>query len=204
MGNAAVTGSPNSLTAGTVRDHLTALLADIDNHQNDSSDAHDASAISVADTGGNLSANNVETALAEILDAFEDDHYRGNESNGGQHKVIRQPDFGSGRVLLWDAVGVGSTASHFRVHVDNDSVWFTVNAFWNGSAWERDLAGNFTGGFRFSRTAFEMFHDNSFTATFLDWTRTWRLPMNSSVNSALEMTGTTQEVGRLGYETHNT
>jgi hypothetical protein len=204
VGNAAVTGSPNSLTAGTVRDHLTALLADINNHQNDSSDAHDASAISVADAGGNLSANNVETALAEILDAFEDDHYRGNESNAGQHKVIHQPDFGSGRVLLWDAVGVGSTASHFRVHVDNDSVWFTVNAFWNGSAWERDLAGNFAGGFRFSRTAFEMFHDNSFTATFLDWTRTWRLPMNSPVNSALEMTGTTQEVGRLGYETHNT
>jgi hypothetical protein len=107
-------------------------------------------------------------------------------------------------VLLWDAVGVGSLASHFRVHADNDSIWFTVNAFWNGSAWQRDLAGNYAGGFRFSRTAFEMFHDNSFTATFTTWTRTWMLPMSSTVNSAFEMTGSTREVGRCGIETHNT
>jgi len=204
IGADAVSGSPNALAAGTVDSQLAELLADGNNHVGATSGAHAASAISVADSGGNLTASNVETALAEILDAFEDDHYRGNESNAGQHRAIRQPNFGSGKVLLWDAVGVGSNASHFRVHADSDSIWFTVNAFWNGSAWQRDLAGNYAGGFRFSRTAFEMFHDNSFTLTFLDWTRTWRLPMNSTVNSAFEMTGSTTEVGRLAYEMHNT
>ena len=204
IGADAVSGSPNALAAGTVDSQLAELLADGNNHVGATSGAHAASAISVADSGGNLTASNVETALAEILDAFEDDHYRGNESNAGQHRAIRQPNFGSGKVLLWDAVGVGSNASHFRVHADSDSIWFTVNAFWNGSAWQRDLAGNYAGGFRFSRTAFEMFHDNSFTLTFTDWTRTWRLPMSGTVNSAFEMTGSTTEVGRLGYEMHNT
>jgi len=204
IGADSVSGSPNALAAGTVDSQLAELLADSNNHVGATSGAHAASAISVADSGGNLTAANVETALAEILDAFEDDHYRGNESNAGQHRAIRQPNFGSGKVLLWDAVGVGSNASHFRVHADSDSIWFTVNAFWNGSAWQRDLAGNYAGGFRFSRTAFEMFHDNSFTLTFTDWTRTWRLPMSGTVNSAFEMTGSTTEVGRLGYEMHNT
>jgi len=204
VGADAVSGSPSSLAAGTVDSQLADLLGDINDHVGDTSGAHAASAISVADSGGNLSASNVETALAEVLDAFEDDHYRGNETNAGQHRAIHQPNFGTGKVLLWDAVGVGSNASHFRVHADSDSIWFTVNAFWNGSAWQRDLAGNYAGGFRFSRTAFEMFHDNSFTLTFTDWTRTWRLPMSGTVNSAFEMTGTTQEVGRLGYESHNT
>ncbi len=204
VGADAVSGSPNALAAGTVDSQLAELLGDVNTHVGATSGAHVASAISVADSGGNLSASNVETALAEILDAFEDDHYRGNETNAGQHRTINQPNMGTGKVLLWDAVGVGSLASHFRVHADNDSIWFTVNAFWNGSAWQRDLAGNYAGGFRFSRTAFELFHDNSFTATFTTWTRTWMLPMSSTVNSAFEMTGSTREVGRCGVETHNT
>ncbi len=199
-----VSGSPNALAAGTVDSQLASLLGFINTHVGATSGAHVASAVSVADAGNNLNAVNVETALAEIIDAFEGDHYRGNETNAGQHRPLRQPNFGSGRVLLWDAVGVGSTASRFRVHADNDSIWFTVNAFWNGSAWQRDLAGNYAGGFRFSRTTFEMFHDNSFSPTFTDWTRTWRLPMSATVNSAFETTGTIREVGRCGVETHNT
>ena len=106
-----------------LRQQLSQLLADINNHQNDSTDAHDASAISVADSAGNLSANDVESALAEILDAFEDDHYRGNQANAGQHRTIHQPDFGSGRVLLWDARGVGSSFTRLRVYMDIHYVW---------------------------------------------------------------------------------
>jgi len=204
VGNAAVSGSPNNLSAGTVRAQLTALLADINNHQNDSSDAHNASAISVADSGSNLSASNVESALAEVLNAFEDDHYRGNQSNPGQHKVIHQPDFGSGRVLLWDAAGNGSTRSHLRVYADDSYIWFVLNAAWNGSEWVRDSSGNYCGGFRFSRSAFEMLHEDSFAATFTDWTSTWRLPMSSTTNSAFELTGTVREIGRLGFEVTNT
>ena len=204
VGADAVSGSPNSLAAGTVDSQLSELLTDINNHQNDSSGAHPASAISVADSGGNLNASNVETALSEILNALEDDHYRGNETNAGQHKAIHQPDFGTGRVLLWDAAGNGSSGAHLRVYADSDYIWFTLNASWNGSAWARDSTGNYAGGFRFSRSAFELFHDNSFDATFTDWSRTWRIPMSLTINSAFEMTGSTREVGRLGYETHNT
>jgi hypothetical protein len=40
-----------------------------------------------------------------------------------------------------------------RVYVDSDSVWFTLNASWNGGAWARDDTGFFCGGFRFSRKA---------------------------------------------------
>jgi len=204
VGADAVSGSPSSLAAGTVDSQLADLLEDINDHVSDASDAHDASAISVVDSGGNLTASNVETALAEIVDAFEGDHYRGNEGSAGQHRAIHQPDFGSGRVLLWEAHGNGSLSGRLRVYADSDTVWFTINAAWNGSAWERDSTSYFAGGMRFSRGDFVLFHENSFAATFTDWTRTWTLPMSATVNSAFEMTGSTREVGRLGYESHNT
>lgn len=51
---------------------------------------------------------------------------------------------------------------------------------------------------------FQLFHENSFNATFTDWTRTWTIPMGATTNSAFEITGTIREVGRLGIETHNT
>jgi hypothetical protein len=204
VGDAAISGSPNSLSAGTVRAQLTALLADINNHQNDGTDAHDASAISVADAGGNLSANNVEAALAEILNAFEDDHYRGNQSNAGRHKAIHQPDLGSGRVLLWDAAGNGSNAAHLRVYADSTYIWFVLNAAWDGSAWVRDSTGSYAGGFRFSRSAFELIHEDTLAATFTAWTSRWRMPMSASTNSAFETVGTIQEVGRLGFQGSNT
>lgn len=60
-------------------------------------------------------AANVETALAEIVDALEGDHYRGNETNAGQHRTIHQPNMGTGKVLLWEAIGVGTAATHLRV-----------------------------------------------------------------------------------------
>ena len=68
----------------------------------------------------------------------------------------------------------------------------------------RDSTGSYAGGFKFSRSAFEMFHENTFAATFTDWTRTWHLPMSSTTNSAFEMTGTIREIGRLGFEATNT
>lgn len=42
-------------------------LPDLASHLNDTSDAHDASAISVLDTGGNFTATDVEAALAELV-----------------------------------------------------------------------------------------------------------------------------------------
>jgi len=192
------------ITATQVEGALQEVVGNLNAHVADTSDAHDASAISVADAGGNLNASDVEAALAEVLDAFEDDHYRGNETNAGQHRTIHQPNLGTGKVLLWEAIGVGIAGTHMRVYVDSDSVWFLLNTSWNGSAWARDSTSWFCGGFRFSRSDFALFHENSFAATFTDWTRTWTLPMGSTVNSAFEITGTVREVGRLGIETHNT
>lgn len=206
VGNAAVSGSPNSLSAGTVREQLTALLADINNHQNDTTDAHDASAISVADSGGNLSANNVESALAEILDAFEDDHFRGNEGNAGYHRVIRQPDLGSGMVLLWDSRGAGGGHGRLRVYADLGTIWFILNAAYDNDAdvWVKDQTSSYSGGFKFSRNEFELMHDHGFNATFTGWERTWTLPMSSTSNSNFETSGSIQENGRLGFEATNT
>ena len=204
VGADAVSGSPNALAAGTVDSQLADLLADGNDHVGATSGAHAASAISVADSGGNLTASNVETALAEILDAFEDDHFRGNEGSAGQHRTIHQPSMGSGKVLLWDANGVGAAATHLRVYVDNDSLWFTLNASWNGSAWARDSTGNFCGGFRFSRSDFEILHEDSFAATFTTWNRSWRLAFRDVPNSAFTTNGVISEIGRLGYESHNT
>lgn len=48
-----------------------AAQADIDNHIADTTDAHDASAISVVDSGGNFTATDVEGALAEAMDAAQ-------------------------------------------------------------------------------------------------------------------------------------
>jgi len=204
IGADAVTGTPNALAAGTVDAQLSTLLGNVNSHINNATGAHAASAISVADAGNNLNAANVETALAEIVDALEGDHYRGNETNAGQHRTIRQPNMGTGKVLLWEAIGVGTAATHLRVYVDSDSVWFLLNTSWNGSAWARDSTSWFCGGFRFSRQDFQLFHEHSFAATFTDWSRTWTIPMGSTTNSAFEITGTVREIGRLGIETHNT
>ena len=162
-----------------------------------------ASRIGVADSGGNLDAANVEAALAEILDAFEGDHFRGNETSSGQHRAIRQPVLGSGTVLLWDAAGAGGAGARLRVYADTSSIWFTLNASWDGSQWVRDNSGFFAGGFRFSRLDFALLHEDSFAATFTTWTSTWTLPMSSTTNSAFELSGTVQEIGRVGLEYTN-
>jgi len=203
VGADAVSGSPHALTAGTVDAQLAALLGNINDHLNDPSGAHQASAISVTDAGGNLSASDVEAALAEIVDAFEDDHFRGNEPNAGFHKSIRQPNLGGTKALLWDAIGIGGAAGRLRVYADTTSIWFTLNASWDGSQWVRDSTSWFSGGFRFSRSEIEFLHEDSFAATFTSWTSTWTLPMSSTTNSAFELSGTVREVGRVGMEWSN-
>jgi hypothetical protein len=203
IGADAATGTPNALTAGTVDAQLSTLLGNVNSHITNATGAHAASAISVADAGNNLNAANVENALAEILDAYEGDHYRGNEASPGQHRAIRQPNFGGTRALLWDSQGTGGIGARLRVYADSDNIWFTLNASWNGSAWARDNTGYYAGGFRFSRLDFEFLHEDTFAATFTTWTRRWLLPMSNTTNSAFELSGTVREVGRLGMEWTN-
>ncbi len=203
VGVDAIAGAPTAIAAGTLRAALVTLLSGLNGHVNQASGAHAASAVSVADSGNNLNAANVETALAEILDAVEGDHFRGNESNAGQHRSIRQPPLGGTKALILDSNASGSAATHLRIYADGSSIWFTLNASWDGAQWVRDAGGTFCGAFRFARNEIEFLHEDSFAATFTTWTRTWRLPMSSTVNSAFELTGTVREVGRVGMEWSN-
>ena len=203
IGADAVAGSPNALAAGTADSQLAALLGFINAHITQTPGAHAASAISVADSGGNLTASNVEAALAEILDAFEDDHFRGNEANAGQHRTIHQPNLGGTKSLLWDSAGIGGAPGHLRVYGDTSSIWFTLNASWDGSQWVRDSTSYFCGALRLNRSEIEVLHEDSFAATVTAWTSTWTLPMSSTVNSGFVLSGTAREVGRLGMEWSN-
>ena len=203
VGVDAIAGAPTAIAAGTLRAALVTLLGGLNGHLNQASGAHAASAVSVADSGNNLNAANVEAALAEILDAVEGDHFRGNEANAGQHRAIRQPPLGGTKALILDSNASGAAATHLRIYADGSSVWFTLNASWDGAQWVRDSGGTFCGAFRFARNEIEFLHEDSFAATFTTWTRTWRLPMSSTVNSAFELTGTVREVGRVGMEWSN-
>ncbi|ADO70293.1 hypothetical protein [Stigmatella aurantiaca] len=201
IGGDALTGTPHTLPSSSLRQQVAALLGFLNGHLTQAAEAHAASAVSVADTGNLLTASTVEAALAEGLGAFSGGHFRSNEAASGQHKAILQPVLGAGRVLLLDSQGAGGVAARLRLYADSDSVWFTVNAAWNGSAWARDTTGAAAGGFRLSRNEAEFLHDASLTATFSTWTRTLRLPMNSaSNNTSFEVTGSVSEVGRLGIE----
>jgi hypothetical protein len=203
VGVDSIAGAPTAIAGGTLRAALVTLLGGLNGYVNQASGAHAASAVSVADSGNNLNAANVEAALAEILDAVEGDHFRGNEANAGQHRAIRQPPLGGTKALILDSNASGAAATHLRIYADGSSVWFTLNASWDGAQWVRDAGGTFCGAFRFARNEIEFLHEDSFAATFTTWTRTWRLPMSSTVNSAFELTGTVREVGRVGMEWSN-
>lgn len=150
----------DAITAGTPRAALVTLLGGLNGHVNQASGAHAASAISVADSGNNLNAANVEAALAEILDAVEGDHFRGNEANAGQHHATRQPPLGGTKALILDSNASGAAATHLRIYADGSSVWFTLNTSWDGAQWVRDAGGTFCGAFRFARN-----ERSSFTRT---------------------------------------
>ncbi|MGN6107483.1 MAG: hypothetical protein ACTHU0_20405 [Kofleriaceae bacterium] len=200
VGVDAIAGAPNALSSGTVRGALATLLSHLNAHATQAVGVHAASAISVADVDGLLSSVNVEKALAEVLDALSKEHFRGNEASGGQHRAIHQPNLGGSRALLWDSIGTGGPGARFRVYADGESIWFTVNAASTsvGAPWVRDDATLTSGGFRFSRNEFAIVHAAGSGPSFAAWSSTWRLPISSPVNTAFELQGTMQEVGRLG------
>ncbi|NOJ92330.1 hypothetical protein HMI51_05165 [Corallococcus coralloides] len=202
VGADALAGTPHALPASNLRQQVAALLGILNGHVTQGTGAHEAAAVSVADTGNLLTAGTVEAALAEVLGAFSGGHFRGNEATAGQHRAIVQPILGVGRVLLFDSRAAGSSASRLRIFADNTSVWFVLNANWNGTAWARDDTALSSGGFRLSRNDAEFLHDNSMAATFSSWTRTWRLAMGTAGNnSAFEMSGSgLREEGRFGME----
>ena len=194
---------PVGLPAGNVDSHIAGILSALNGHITQQTDIHPALGITVFDSQERLIAAHVEDALQEILEGFEAEHYRQNQTNAGQHRTIRQPDLGSGRVLLFHSRGVGSEYSQLRVFADSTEVWFTVNANWDGEKWVKDTLGT-SGGIRLERANIRFIHHYDFTdLNFTDWPDTWRIPMSSTTNSAMEVYGDVQEIGRVGIRATN-
>lgn len=146
-------------------------------------------------------SGDVGAALFEIVSALGVGHFRGNQTNRGQHRAIVQPNLGGTKALLWDSLGNGGPSARLRVYAEVDSIWFTVNAAWGANAWVKDTTAYFAGGFRFSRNDFEILQDATTNVlSFTSWGRSMRLPMGSS---AFEATGSIQETGRCGVKPWN-
>jgi hypothetical protein len=205
VGADAVPGTPNALAASNVDTQLAQLLGLLNAHVGSATAAHAASAISIVDAANILNGANVEAALSEVTSAHGQDHFKGSENNAGQHKTIRQPVLADAttKALLWDAAGVGAATARMRVYADGDSVWFVMNAFWNGTAWARDSPQNFAGGFRFSSQNFELFNDQTTLATWTVWERRWRFAMGEVFTTSFEAAGAAREQGRIGIEGTN-
>lgn len=203
IGAKIMSGTPVSLPTGTVDSHLAGLLSALNNHHNAQLEIHPAGGIGVKDEPGKLYATTVEAALMEILEGFEEEHYRQNQTNSGQHRTIRQPDLGTGRVLLFHSRGNGATNAQLRIFADSTDIWFTVNADWDGSQWLKDGLGS-SGGMRLERANIRFIYHYGESLNFSDWTNTWRIPMNSSTsNSSFETYGDIREVGRLAIHGTN-
>jgi hypothetical protein len=205
VGVDAITGNPNALTAGTLRSQLAALLSAINGHVNASSAAHAASAISVADASNRLTASTVEAALNEALEAFEADHFRGNQDTPGQHRAIRQPAFAaSGLALLWDARGI-TGGLRLRVYLSSFGFWMTLNASSSdGVTWTKDSSVQTASALRLENSTLSVHVHLPNAATFSNWTSRWYLPMSSDNNSGWHAEGAIKEIGRLALETMNT
>ena len=203
IGAKQMTGNPVTLPTGTVDSHVAGLLAALNAHRNANDNIHPAAGIDVADAPNRLNADQVEDALQEILQAFEQEHRRNNQTNSGRHSTITQPVLGAGRVLLFHSQGSGSSYSQLRIFSDSSEVWLTVNANWNGAQWIKDTQGA-SGGIRLERSNIRFVHHyHASDLSFTDWSTTYRFPMASTTNSAMEVSGDVQEIGRVGIRATN-
>lgn len=93
---AATAGSPNALAAGTVRTQLDALLGHLNDHENDASGAHAASAIAYAGGSNWLGGRtNPATTVEAQLDKFITDLAAQLASDDGAERVGAQAVAGS-------------------------------------------------------------------------------------------------------------
>jgi hypothetical protein len=203
IGAELIMGSPSTLGPGTVRSQIGTLLMMLNSHQT-SSPAHQASAIGVTDATGRLNASNLLSALTEIVSAFEGNHFRGNETTPGYHRAILQPSLGSGRVLVWDAVGNGSNGSHMRAYLGDDGLTIVFNAAWVDPTWQKQSTSLPARGIRIGSNGLELLFESSAGFSFTAWTRTLRLSMSASTTTiAIEATGALTATGRCGTRVRN-
>ena len=96
VGAAATAGSPNALVAGTAKSQLDELLGHINDHENDSSGAHTASAISYAGGGNWLGGRtNPATSIEAQLDKIITDLAAQTANDDGAERIGAQAVAGS-------------------------------------------------------------------------------------------------------------
>ena len=177
---------------------LVTLLGGLNSHVNQASGAH-AERCLVADSGNNLNAANVEAALAGSSTP--------SRATTSRQRGERRPappsaaPLGGTKALILDSNASGAASTHLRIYADG-SIWFTLNASWDGTQWVRDAGGTFCGAFRFARNEIEFLHEDSFAATFTTWTHV--APADEQHRQLrVRADGTVREVGRLGMEWTN-
>ncbi len=124
-------------------DAIAGVASDLAGHESDTSSAHDAVAIDLADTTGHLDATQLEAAVKEIMDGFYRAHYREKDSQQGQHKIpLEQKTATSGYDLIWKiAPHFASGGIFLRFYYMNGVLLITLNAEWDGSVWSKDETG---------------------------------------------------------------
>lgn len=199
-----VSGATFSIGPTSMHGAVNGLIYAIEWHTLATEAAHPAAAVSVTDGAERFNGVNVEDALYEGAAAFESGHFRSNEGNAGQHRLIRQPYLDAGRSLVWDSAGHDSPGSHLRVYLDEDGAWFVFNAIWDGSGWQKQSIFDPAGGMRLSATGIELLHEGTSLSWFTDWVRTLRVALDDPTsNSGFQSTGAVREVGRCGSRMRN-
>ena len=162
-----------------------------------------------------LAAGTVRDQLGQLLAGlnshlgiFDSNHIADGQANAGMHRAIRQPQLGTGRVLLWESFGSGQPLSRFRVYADGASVWFVLGASWDGNKWQWDVpaSGSIATAFRLVRQFIginQIEFDSSTAGGFTDWPRAWQLPVVSSSDSSgwVATAAGMKESGRISFET---
>ena len=139
VGAASTAGSPNALAAGTVKAQLNALLAHLNDHENQATGAHAASAISYAGSGNWADATavagaSVEAAIDEVVSDLG--------ATSGAPKVGAAATAGSPNALVAGSVKsqLDALLTHINDH-ENDA-----SAAHAGSAISYAGGGNWLGG----------------------------------------------------------
>jgi hypothetical protein len=199
-----ISGVPLPIPAGPVQGALGLLLAGLNAHMTQPSEAHTASAIRFADTGNRYAAVDVEAALGEVMNAFNQDHVRPEGSSfGGWHRAIRQPQMTVGQdALLWESRSTGLNAV-FRVYGTAAGVMFTINAQRGTNQWSADSPALESVAIALEQGTFRVMSYVG-TTPFTAWNKTWRLVLGGASSAPWEVTGNIFDAGRVSCEGTNT
>jgi hypothetical protein len=125
---------------------------------------------------------------------------------------IEQPPLplpSTGMWLLLDSNAQNWPGTHLRVYNDGLSIYFILNASWNGSNWVPDDVNTHVSGFSFNFFSFTFFNHDPTSTPFNSFQRTWMLHMYNTIGlsntgSGFMTTGNVHEIGRIGFWGQNT